>query len=322
MAARFTRFLAITLLPTCLFLAGCASRQSLGPIPSRGAAYESPQTAVAALVEGLRSRNRDQLLVVLGPGSEDLIDTGDEVADRSATQDFIEQYDRKHEMVTNADGSMTLQIGEENWPVPIPLVKVPDDTAWYFDTQAGYDEIINRRIGRNELSTIQTCLAIVDAQREYALEDADGNGIRDYAMKATSDPGKKNGLYWVTAEGEKPSPLGLLAAQAMSEGYAVGSAKSKSAPAFHGYRYRLLTAQGPEAPGGAMDYVIQGKLLGGFAVVAYPADYGNSGVMTFIVSHHGQVFQADLGPKTPNLAAKITTFNPGTSWQAVDASSH
>jgi hypothetical protein len=274
---------------------------------------------VAALVQGLRDHDRQKLLVVLGPGSEDLVDTGDEVADRSAATDFIEQYDRRHELVTNADGSVTLQIGEEKWPVPIPLVKKPNDTAWYFDTQAGYDEIINRRIGRNELSTIQTCLAIVDAQREYAMADADGNGVRDYAMKAMSDPGRKNGLYWPTADGERPSPLGPLAAQAMSEGYAVDPAKARSAPAFHGYRYRLLTAQGPAATGGDMDYVIQGKLLGGFAVIAYPADYGNSGIMTFIVSHHGQVYQADLGDKTQKQVARIKAFNPDGKWAKVEA---
>ena len=187
---------------------------------------------------------------------------------------------------------------------------------WSFDADAGREEVMNRRVGRNELDTIQTMLAVVDAQREYALKDADGNGLADYAARFRSTPGKKDGLYWPTKEGEPQSPLGPLAAQAVREGYGKNLGVNKPAP-FHGYYYRLLTSQGKDAPGGAYDYLVKGRLMGGFAVVAWPASYGNSGVKTFIVSHDGVVHEKDLGPGTAGAAGKMKSYNPDKTWSKV-----
>jgi len=203
-------------------------------------------------------------------------------------------------------------IGKDDWPFPIPLVKKGD--SWFFDTEKGREEVLNRRIGQNELSTIQTMLAIVDAQREYAVKDLDGDGVPEYARKFMSDPGKKNGLYWETKEGEELSPLGPAAAQAREEGYK----KSGNKPIpFHGYYYRILESQGKNAAGGAYDYVVKGKMIGGFAVVAYPAKYGNSGVMTFLVNHDGVVYQKDLGKITAKTANAMKKFDPDSTWKKV-----
>ena len=206
-----------------------------------------------------------------------------------------------------------LVIGDNDWPFPIPLVR--KDEKWSFDTKAGLDEILRRRIGRNELSAIQVSLAYVEAQNEYASLDPDGLGPRIYAERILSRPGKKDGLYWPTAEGEEPSPLGDLAAQAPPR--AIGPAKQPTP--YHGYYYRILTRQGAGAPGGAYDYVVNGKMIGGFALVAYPAQYGNSGIMTFIVNQDGTVFQKDLGERTERIGRKVETFDPDAGWQKVDA---
>jgi hypothetical protein len=218
------------------------------------------------------------------------------VADRQRRETFLTTYDEAHRLVSQPDGSVVLHIGTQSWPSPIPLVK--DGEAWRFDTPSGIDEVLNRRTGANELATIQVCLAIVDAQREYAMQDRDGDGLQAYVEQFVSDPGTKNGLYWETQAGEEPSPLGVLFLQASQEGYATARAADDGPRPYHGYYYRLLRSQGAHASGGAFDYVVRGKMLGGFAVAAYPADYGNSGVMTFLVHHDGVVYQKDLGPDT------------------------
>jgi len=211
---------------------------------------------------------------------------------------------------------MTLVVGKADWPLPIPIIQ--SGGVWLFDTKAGKEEILNRRIGRNELSAIQTCLAVLDAQREYASLDRNADGLRDYAAKFISDPGKKNGLFWPTAQNEAPSPLGPLAAAAAEEGYRRGDPADASPRPYHGYYFRILTAQGPNAPGGAMNYLVGAKLIGGFAIVAWPADYDNSGIMTFIMNHAGIVYQRDLGDDTAKIAATMSAYDPGPEWKKVE----
>jgi Protein of unknown function (DUF2950) len=225
----------------------------------------------------------------------------------------VTAYDAKHTIEMEGDGTQTLVIGNDDWPFPIPLVNKAGQ--WQFDTKAGLDEILRRRIGRNELSAIQVSLAYVQAQNEYASLNPAGLGRGVYAQRIVSRPGKKDGLYWPTAAGEEPSPLGDLAAQAAAEGYETGSTPIP----YHGYYYRILTRQGATAPGGAYDYLAKGKMIGGFALIAYPAEYGNSGIMTFMVNQDGTVFQKDLGARTEKIARKIETFNPDGDWKKVDA---
>ncbi len=239
--------------------------------------------------------------------------SGDAVADRAASEAFVAAYDQKHAIVPDGDARAKLTIGTDDWPFAFPLVKV--DGRWRFDTAAGKDEMLARRIGRNELDVIDVMLAIVDAQREYASADRDRNGALEYARKFASSAGKQDGLYWPTKAGEPQSPLGPLVVRATGEGYA----KQKGPTPYHGYHFRMLKGQGPGASGGALDYVVRGRMIGGFAAIAYPAKYGSSGVMTFIVNHDGVVYQKDLGPQTATRAAAITKFDPSEGWTAVPA---
>ena len=275
--------------------------------------FGSPEAAVEALVAAARSGDGDTILKVLGRDGKPIVSSGDPVADSNIRQDFVSAYDAKHAIEMEGDGTQTLIIGEDDWPFPIPLINTAG--RWQFDTNEGLDEILRRRIGRNELSTIQVSLAYVQAQNEYASLDPAGQGRGVYAQRIVSRPGKKDGLYWPTAEGEEPSPLGDLAAQAAAEGYKTGSTPIP----YHGYYYRILTGQGAGAPGGGYDYLAKGKMIGGFALIAYPAEYGNSGIMTFIVNQDGTVFQKDLGARTEKIARKIETFNPDADWKKVDA---
>ena len=233
---------------------------------------------------------------------------------RNTREKFVAAYDAKHAIEPEGDGTQTLIIGDDDWPFPIPLINKAGE--WQFDTGAGLDEILRRRVGRNELSAIQVAGAYVQAQNEYAELDPAGLGRGVYAQRIVSHPGKKDGLYWPTAEGQTPSPLGELAAQASAEGYKAG----KGPIPYHGYYYRVLTRQGTGAPGGAYDYLVKGKMRGGFALLAFPAEYGNSGIMTFMVNHDGAVFEKDLGPKTAKLARKIKSFAPDQTWAKVDGS--
>lgn len=268
----------------------------------KGKVHTTPEAAVEAFVGAVRQDDLKTLLAVFGDGSERLFVTEDPTADQNQRKEFLRLYDEKHEIVSLDENMKALLIGAESWPLPIPLVK--SGTGWAFDTEVGIEEIINRRVGRNELSTIQTCLAIADAQREYFRRDHDGDGILEYARKFRSTVGLRDGLYWHAPEGEPQSPIGELVATATQEGYGATDT------AYHGYRYKLLTSQAAAAPGGAYDYLAHDNLIGGFAILAYPAAYGDSGVMSFILSHSGVVYQKDLGENTGNEAPKMESFNP------------
>jgi hypothetical protein len=277
---------------------------------SQQKAFASGEEAVSAFIKALKMEDNKELLAIFGADANDLIHSGDPVIDRSRREVFTKAYDQKHRLEAEAE-KLVLVIGENDWPFPIPLVK--QDQQWIFDTAAGMDEILNRRIGLNEINTIQVMLAVADAQREYAGKDRDGDGIIEYALKFRSDPEKKNGLYWETKEGEKMSPLGLLIARAIKGGYGRTDASDEPQPYF-GYYYRMLAGQGENAVGGAFDYRVKDNMIGGFAVIAWPAEYGNSGVMTFIVNHDEIVYQKDLGENTEQEVDKIKLFDPNETW--------
>ena len=273
--------------------------------------FKTPDEAASALVGAAKSDDLKAIVAVLGPDGEDIVSSGDQVADAATRTKFVAAYDARHTIAMEGDNKAVMVIGPEDFPVPIPLVR--KDGQWRFDTAAGRDEILFRRIGQNELDAIQSTLAYVDAQDEYAEKDRTGDGANTYARRIISQPGKKDGLYWPTSQSEEPSPLGELVARATAQGYRTGGGRTP----FHGYYFKILTKQGPAATGGELDYVVDGKMIGGFGLVAYPAEYRNSGVMTFIVNHAGTVFQKDLGPSTAQLAERMTAFNPDKSWQAV-----
>ena len=276
--------------------------------------FATPQEGVKALVDAVRAGSASDVAKVIGKNSSSWIFSGDKVSDRAEWKRFLEAYDRKNAIRMQGDSKAVLEAGEGDWSFPAPLVKRGD--RWAFDADAGREEVLNRRVGRNELDTVQTLLAIVDAQREYAASDPGHKGMSVYATKFRSSPGKKDGLYWPTTAGEPPSPLGPLVAQAVREGYGAGGTKVSGPVAYHGYYYRILTSQGKDAPGGAFNYVVNGKLFGGFAVVAWPASYGNSGVMSFLVNHEGIVYEKDLGPQSAAIAEKMKAFDP-SDWKKV-----
>jgi hypothetical protein len=281
-------------------------------IPSGASAqrsYQSPEAAAEALANAARSGERKAILAVLGLDAHEVVSSGDPVADAATRQQFLAAYAAKHQITKEGADKATLIIGQDDFPFPIPLVRKSD--AWRFDAKAGREEILARRIGRNELNAIQTCLAYVDAQHEYAEKGIDGPGV--HAQRIVSRPGKKDGLYWPAQAGEPDSPLGELAARAAAEGYRAGE---RPIP-YHGYYYRVLTWQGPNAPGGALEYRVGGKMIGGFALVAYPASYGSSGVITFLVNHQGTVYQKDLGRRSAAIASTMAGFNPDRTWRRV-----
>jgi hypothetical protein len=276
--------------------------------------FATPEEAVETLMRALKADDGKELLAIFGPAGKELVSSGDPVDDRQRRETFLREFDRKHGI--QPEGSRrVLIVGEKDWPFPIPLV--PRGDRWIFDTTAGREEVLNRRIGENELSTIQTLLAVVDAQREYAIVDRDGDGIREYAEKFGSDPGRRNGLYWAVQPGEEPSPLGELVVGARAEGYSRSGPRQRAIP-YHGYYFRILKKQGKHAPGGAYDYVVKKNMIGGFAVVAYPSEFGSSGIMTFIVSHEGAVYQKNLGKQTAKSAGAMDSFDPDPSWRKVD----
>src|SRR5262249_20967 len=277
---------------------------------ARQKSFPSPEEAVQALLDAARNNDTQSLLQILGPEAQSFINTGDAVSDRASRAHFVQAYEEAHALVQSGDTKVILQIGKDEWPFPIPLVK--SGTGWRFDSKAGKEEILNRRIGRNELDVIQVCLAYVDAQREYYMRNPQHIALLQYAAKFMSTRGKRDGLYWETTADEPPSPLGPLLAQARREGY--NPTAGKHIP-YHGSYYKILTGQGASAPGGAYDYVVRGQMIGGFAMVAYPAQYGSSGIMTFIVNHDGVVYQKDFGPNTTALAQSMTKFNPDETWK-------
>jgi DUF2950 family protein len=274
-------------------------------------AFKTPDEAASALAAAAKAGDMKALVTVLGPDGEDIVSSGDPVADTETRQKFIAAFDAKHRIAQEGDDKAVMIIGPDDFPLPIPLAR--KNGMWRFDTVAGRQEILFRRIGKNELDAIQTCLAYVDAQDDYAAKDRTGAGMNTYAQRIISQAGKKDGLYWPTTQGEEESPLGEFVAQATRQGYRAGVGRTP----YHGYYYKILTRQGPSAGGGAFDYVVGGKMIGGFALVAYPAEYRNSGVMTFLVNHAGTVFQKDLGPDTAKLAEQMSSFNPDQTWQKV-----
>jgi len=274
--------------------------------------YKTPQDAIDALVATAKSGDQKAALVVLGRDGQDIISSGDKVSDDDVRQRFVAAYDTKHQIAMEGDNKAIAIIGDKDYPFPIPIVRNKNGT-WSFDTETGRREILYRRIGHDELDTIETCLAYVDAQNDYAAKDR-GVGVGVYAMRFISEAGKKDGLYWPTASGEEESPLGVLFAAAAAQGYRAGQGRSP----YHGYYYKILTRQGPAAAGGAVDYIVNGKMIGGFALVAYPAEYRNSGVMTFIVNHAGTIFQKDLGPNSARVAENMASFDPDKTWTKVD----
>jgi len=276
--------------------------------------YPTAEAAALALVAALRANDPLRLGAVLGPGSDPLINSGDPVADRQGRARFVAAFDKHSKIEPEGDAKAVLAVGENDWPLPFPLVK--DAAGWRFDTESGAEEILNRRIGRNERAAIQVCLAYVDAQREYALTQGNRDGMHEYAMKLVSTRGKRDGLYWSTKEGQQLSPLGPLVEEAKEEGY--GKSKNAVREPYHGYLYRILTAQGPDAPGGAYDYIVGGRMVGGFALVAYPARWGVSGVMTLVVNHDGVVYERNLGEATAALASRMTRFDPDSGWSKTE----
>lgn len=282
--------------------------------------FDSPEAAVQALLDATKSPEEGSLVKVFGEGAKDMV-SGDDVQDKEDVANFGRSLAAAHRWVTNEDGSMTLNVGRDNYPFPIPLVQ--RDGKWAFDVDAGKDEIINRRVGRNELLTIAVCRAYVVAQREYAAADRDGDDVLEFAQKLRSTPGQRDGLFWESAEGEALSPLGPLIAEARAHGYLPDSSESAGdgPQPYHGYVYRILTRQGAKAPGGAYDYVINGNMVAGFAAVASPVAYGDSGVMTFLVGPNGVVYEKDLGEETAAAVAQLIAFEPDESWHKSDSES-
>ncbi|HEY3516493.1 MAG TPA: DUF2950 domain-containing protein [Gammaproteobacteria bacterium] len=275
------------------------------------AAYDSPEQAGEALLAAVQSGDTSEMLRVLGKDAQPVVESGDPIDDADRRSDFIAEYAAAHHWVAETPEEATLRVGDSDWPFPFPLVKGND--GWRFDTSFGIEEILDRRIGENELAAIQASLAYVDAQREYYWWNPDGEPMLHYARTFVSTPGQKDGLFWETSEDEAPSPLGELFAAARAEGY-LRDSEIQPAP-YYGYHFHMLTAQGEHAAGGAYDYVVDDRMIGGFGLVAYPAERGVSGVMTFIVNHDGIVFSKDLGPDTEKLATAMTTFDPDDSWK-------
>lgn len=276
--------------------------------------FATPQDAEKALIDALRRGNKQVLRRVLGPGSDAVISSGDPVADEAARQRFLSSYDEQHKLVADARGRMVIQVGDNDWPLPLPIVQSAG--RWQFDSRKGAEEIVDRRIGRNEIAAIRTSLAFVDAQKLY-FQMTEATGAGAYAQRLMSTPGHHDGLYWPAAADEPQSPLAPLVEQAEEEGYPGENHSGKPIP-YQGYYFRILKAQGPNAPHGAMSYMDGNRMTKGFALLAWPSRYGSSGVMSFAVNQTGIVFQKDFGPQTEKLARAITAFDPDLSWMRVD----
>ncbi len=270
--------------------------------------------ATAALVAAIQANDQPALLLILGPDANEIISSGDEVEDKNDRDEFVQKYQQMHRIVTEPDGKDNLYIGPENWPVPIPLAQ--KGGQWYFDTPAGKQEILYRRIGRNELAVIQVSRELVDAEKEYYSQTHDDDSVKQYARKFFSDPNKHNGLYWQPVSTEGESPIGPLVAAAAVEGYTRDI--NRQPQPFQGYYFRVLTGQGASAPGGALSYIVNGKMTRGFAFLAYPAEYRSSGVMTFLVDQDGVVYQKNLGPRTAEIAKTLTRYDRDATWHRAD----
>lgn len=300
----------LLLLTTHVVLTGCSKFSK--PLSS---VFRTPDDASNALVAAAKSTDPTAAaLAIFGPDSKDLISSGDRVQDKEAIDAFAARYDVMHRWRRMPDGSQVLLVGADNFAFPIPLKK-NGDGKWVFDTVAGKDEILNRRIGRNELAVMGICRAVAEAQAEYHSQTHDGATTKQYALQFISDPGKHNGLYWQSAAGQPQSPLGPLAAFATSEGYAV---KPDAHAPFHGYYFHMLKGQTDKARGGAKDYIVNGKMVGGFAFIAFPAQYGNSGVMSFMINQDGELLEKDLGKATTETVTAMSEFGPDNSWSRVE----
>ena len=310
---RLMWFLGLAILAAVMMSGGFGQTLFAGDAGQKN--FKSPEEAVKALIDATKGNDTKELMAIFGPAGKELFFSGDEVADQHGRDRFVKAYETANRLVSENEKKVIHQVGDRDWPFPIPVVK--EGESWFFDTKAGKQEVLNRRIGRNELNTIQVCLAYADAQREYALKSRDRGGLLEYAQKFVSEKDKKDGLYWEAKEGEEQSPLGPLAAKATREGYMRKKSGEKPSP-YHGYYYKILKAQGENAPGGAYDYVVKGKMIGGFALVASPAEYGNSGVMTFMVSHEGVVYQKDLGKETEKIVGAIKKYDPDKTWKKVE----
>lgn len=278
--------------------------------------FATPADAAAALVDAVRANDQRALLAVLGASAQKLITSGDPVQDKTARAGFLAAYEAKHAVEQRGQDRADLVIGTNDWPLPIPIVQ--SGGRWSFDSASGAEELVNRRIGRNELLTIRTLLAGVAAQKDYFERLKAGTGTGAYAQRFRSSPDKMDGLYWEAPQGQPPSPLGPLVDQAVDEGYPDAPAPGGKPVAYHGYYFRILKAQGPNGPGGAVDYLRNGQMTGGFAFLAWPAQYGSSGVVSFIVGPDGVAYQKDLGPNTAQMVPRITRFDPDLTWARID----
>ncbi len=301
---------ALAALQLCAMVPGANGAEAPG-VTQR--VFASPTQASEALLDALRGDDVQALLQILGPQGQELILSGDPVADHNARQQFVHAYDSAHRLESSDRHQTTLIVGSEEWPLPIPMVR--DGGNWRFDTEASVQKILDRRVGRNELNVIEVCRAYVSAQREYAFAQAAGGKPRAYASRFESSPGTHDGLYWEAAADQPQSPLGPLVARAHAEGYLEGEPGAGAAP-YHGYFYRILTSQGAHAPGGKRNYIVEGRMSGGFALLAYPAKWGDSGIMSFLVNQDGIVFEKNLGPQTAEIARAITQFDPDLEWRA------
>lgn len=307
--ARFAAALIIATVVTT----GCARKQESAEPQASHASFNSAEEAAAAFVAAVQKGDRAEMSKLLGPATDQLLNSGDAVADQTDREWLVAAYNTSHKFEADGADKVTLVIGEDAWPMPIPIVK--RDDKWILDGAAGAEEVIYRRVGRNELGAIDVCRGFVGAQQEYASQGRDGDPAGIYALKLVSDAGLHNGLYWPTAEGEAPSPAGPFIAAAADEGYR--AAEGFAGSPYHGYHYRMLFRQGPNANGGAKEYFKDGVLTQGFALIAWPAEYGASGVQTFLVNQDGGVFQKDLGADTAAAAEAIQSFDPDSSWTAV-----
>ena len=291
-----------------VLLTACFPIRSVAQQPGQKT-FSSPEDASNAFFTAVQSNDEKVMLDILGPEGKHIVSSGDETEDAQSRANFVQRYQQMHRLVKEPDGTTVLYIGAENWPTPIPLVN--NGHSWYFDAEAGKNEILYRRVGRNELSAINVCQELVAAGKEYYSSQHN-----EYPQKILSDEGQHNGLYWKSAAGEPRSPVGPLVAAAVTEGYA--PSRSGAPTPYRGYYYHILTRQGENAPGGAKDYIVSGKMVEGFAFVAYPAEYRSSGVMTFIVNEDGAVYQKDLGKETDVLAKAMKEYNPDSSWQKAE----
>jgi hypothetical protein len=331
MKTAIIRLLSSSLVATALLFAACI----LAPAPAAHAqaaaqaTFFSPEEALQALVSATKDKDRGTLEKIFGSDYSKLL-TGDEVEDNKDLDEFASAANESAQLQKVDDSKYTVTVGNNNWPMPIPIVQ--KDGKWLFDTKAGLEEALNRKIGENELSAIATCRAYAVAQWEYYTEgDWDHDSVAEYAQKLISTQGKHDGLYWETAEDDKPSPLGKLVAAARAEGYgpqaetpgaagkggAEKEAVAEERAPYHGYFFKILTRQGPAAPGGKYGYIINGNMIAGYALVAYPDKWGSSGVMTFIINQQGRVYEKNLGTNTVKIAAAMAEYNPDPSWKLV-----